>query len=474
MQGATLDMLEFIGYLIFILASGYYIITNLQWYNYKLERIFLHHTKPSWNVIYIAIPFGLYLLMHYLFNLGAVVSLVYIVAIYMWYKKLDKPLVWTPRVKRFFALLLFFALVPALLIGFKSLFAPFIFAFILSWVIEKILFLRYQTKAKEKISKMEDLIVVGVTASYGKTSIKNILAHILQGEYRTYATPRSVNTLGGIVKDINDDLPDDTQIYIVEMGARVKGDIAQIATFVNPHYVIVGKIGPAHIEYFKTIDAIRATKLEILSSNRLKEGWLHESTMAKPSQNLHIFGEDIKDITATLDGVSFEIQGERYSAPLLGAFNAINIAAAIKLAKTIGIDETTIQKRLSTLKPTPHRLQRIDAGGKIILDDSFNGNIDGMLASFELVSTYQGRKVLITPGLVEADTSLNTQIAKKADEIFDLIIVTGDLNVDIFQNHIKDEKMIKLSNKSQMQEALLQHTTAGDLILFANDAPSFV
>ncbi len=107
---------------------------------------------------------------------------------------------------------------------------------------------------------MSNLIVIGITASYGKTSIKNYLASILSSKYRVYATPRSVNTLGGIVKDINEELLDTTQIYIVEMGARAKGDILEITTFVKPHYSIIGKIGSAHIEYFKSLDSIIATR----------------------------------------------------------------------------------------------------------------------------------------------------------------------------------------------------------------------
>ena len=107
---------------------------------------------------------------------------------------------------------------------------------------------------------------MGITASYGKTSIKNYVEHLLKAKYKTYATPRSVNTLGGVMKDVNDDLPADTEVYVVEMGARGEGDIAEISTFVNPHYVVVGKIGPAHIEYFKTMENIRNTKMEILKT----------------------------------------------------------------------------------------------------------------------------------------------------------------------------------------------------------------
>jgi len=467
-------MIEFIGYFLFVLASGYYLITNLQWYSYKVSRVLFHHTKPLWNIVYFIIPLALYIMASNVWGMGIAVSILYIGMLFFWYRGLDKPLVWTGRIKRFFVILAVSALLMWFVVGCEFVFAPFVMAWILSLLIEKMLFLGYKAKAKAKIEGMKDLIVVGITASYGKTSIKNFLTHILQGSFRSYATPRSVNTLGGIMKDINDDLPDNTQVYIVEMGARVKGDIAEITTFVNPQYAVVGKIGPAHIEYFKTLDAIAATKMEILQSNRLKEAWLHESAMIKPSQNLHLFGSDIKAIRSTLDYTSFELDGIRYEASILGDFHAINLAAAIKVAIALGVDKETIQKRLKTLKATPHRLERIDAGGKLILDDSFNGNIDGMMASFDLASTHDGRKVVITPGLVEAEEELNIQVAKRANEVFDLVVVTGGLNLAIFEKYVDKNKLIKLAQKSQMQDMLIKHTKAGDLILFANDAPSFI
>jgi len=261
---------------------------------------------------------------------------------------------------------------------------------------------------------------------------------------------------------------------VVEMGARGAGDIAEISKFVNPHLVVVGKIGPAHIEYFGTLENIRNTKMEILSSSRLKEAWVHDSAMVKTEKIVHTFGKDISNIRATLDGLDFEMENKNYHVNILGSFNAMNIAAAIKVARALDLDEESIVKQLATLESTPHRLQRMDAGGKVILDDSFNGNIDGMLEGFNLASTYEGRKVLITPGLVEVDDEFNLQVAKRADEVFDLVVLTGDLNYKIFQENVDERKLVKLESKDKMQEMLVEQTQAGDLILFANDAPSFI
>lgn len=467
-------LLDIFAYVLFIGAMGYYFITNLQWYSYKLERVILHHTKIWWHFVYFLAPFALYMLMHYTTSYAFVVVAIYLGLLYGWYRGLDKPLVFTGRVKRFYAVLFFIALFMVVVFRYYGIVLPLLIAYGISSFMEKILFSGFKQKAKKKLDSMTQLIVVGVTASYGKTSIKNFIEHLLGAKYKTYATPRSVNTLGGILKDINDDLPQDTEVYIVEMGARGEGDIAEISTFVNPHYAVVGKIGPAHIEYFKTLENIRNTKMEILQTNRLKQAWIHESARVKPKENIHTFGPEITDIEATLEGTGFTLEGIRYKASILGKFNAINLAAAVKVAKALGLNDEQIQQQLSTLKPVEHRLQRMDAGGKVILDDSFNGNIDGMMASFELASTYAGRKVVITPGLVEADDALNMRVAQKANEVFDLVVITGDLNYGIFKKYVDAGKLVKLSAKSEMEAMLKEQTRPGDLILFANDAPSFI
>lgn len=484
-----LDIINSLFYALFILAMGYYFVTNLQWYSYKLKRVLFHHTKAWWHIVYFLVPFVIYAFVDTKSAYSFVVVIAYLGLLYQWYRGLDKPLVFTGRVKRFFVAMLFFAIFIALVFKKFMVLIPIFLAYFISLMIEKMLFNGFKVKAEKKIESMSDMKVVGITASYGKTGIKNIIAHLLKAKYNTYATPRSVNTLGGVMKDINDNLPADTEVYVVEMGARGEGDIGEISTFVNPHYVVVGKIGPAHIEYFRTMENIRNTKMEILKTARLEQAWVHESAMVKPEEVVHTYGSKknldirsktpapeyiIEDIEATLYATGFTLNDIRYSASILGAFNAMNLAAAVLVAKELGLSDEEIQAQLSTLEPVAHRLQRIDAGGKVILDDSYNGNIDGMMASFDLATIYEGRKVLVSPGLVEVVDELNVQVAKRANEVFDLVVVTGDLNYTIFKDYVEADKLLKLSTKSEMEAMLVEHTRAGDLILFANDAPSFV
>jgi UDP-N-acetylmuramoyl-tripeptide--D-alanyl-D-alanine ligase len=471
-----------VSHLLLTLTLGFYLILNMQWYSYKLERVIFKHKKYLWHLLYFLIPLfayyttGKYFWIYFYFGL--------LPALAIWYKKIDKKLVMTPRVKRFFLFLIFAVLVEdGLCLASASchlygIMLPLLFALLASALFEKILFLGFKKEAQKKLRNMQNLQIVAITASYGKTSIKNFLYQILSSHFKTYMTPRSVNTLGGLMKDVNDALPQNTEIYIAEAGARERGDIDEIARFLNHHYAIVGNIGPQHIEYFKTLENIRNTKMEILHSPALKKAFVHESACVKPNEQVELFGENIYNIQTSLEGLSFdlEIDGkkEHFEAPLLGAFNAVNITAAILMAKELGMDMKEIKSAVSKLQPVEHRLQKIEAGGKTIIDDSFNGNLEGMRASYDLVKTFPGRKILITPGVVESDEETNIALAEKIDTIFDTVIITGSINANILATHIHNAKKIILRDKSKLEEILAEETLPGDLILFSNDAPTFM
>lgn len=403
---------------------------------------------------------------------------------FFWYKKLDKPLVFTQRVRRFFIFLfvliifqdtLCITIFNCLILG---IIFPIVFALVLSFVYEKILFENYKKEALNKLSEFHDLKIVAVTASYGKTSIKNFLYHILSSKFSCYKTPRSVNTLHGLVQDINNSLPKDTKIYIAEAGAREIGDIKDIADFLKPHIGIVGQIGPAHLEYFKTLENIRNTKMELITSVNIEKMFVHKSTNAVGNDKVTIFGDEVISVEANLDGTTFvmKIENEEvaFFTKLLGDFNAQNLAVCVLLATYLGISIKDIKDKIASIKSVPHRLERIDSGGKIILDDSFNGNFEGISSSYELVRQYNGRKVLITPGIIESSNEDNIKLAKIADNIFDLIIITGVTNLNIFDCNIKKADKIVLKDKKLLIQTLEKFTFKGDLILFSNDTPTYI
>lgn len=470
-------------HIILIMSLGWYLITNLQWYNYKIERVILKHHKWQWHITYFVAPIVLFYLLSDIY-FAIYFYFLFLTSFVLWNKKLDRPLVLTGRVKRFLAILLFttFA-ITALCLASESchttaVFIPLFFAFGISHILEKMFFISFKHKAKERFQAIPNLKTIAITASYGKTSIKNYLYQVLKRKYKVYKTPRSVNTMGGIVLDVNRDLPLDTQIYIAEAGARQKGDIEEITMFLEPEYCILGSVGEQHIEYFKTLDNIIHTKMEILSSPKMIKGFVHESVPMKEYDSIIKFPDNLNVTMSNLDGIWFDIiingEQQHFHAPILGSFNAINLTAVILVAYELGMSIDEIKVALKDLPQVEHRLQKIEAGGKVIIDDSFNGNLEGMLEAVNICSTYEGRKVIVTPGLVESTSEANILLATEINEKFDFVIITGSLNTHLLSSNIDDSKLYVLKEKKDLESSLATLTKQGDLILFANDAPNFI
>ena len=476
------QLLAFVTNVLFVTALGWYLVTNLQWYDYKIERVVLRHHKSWWHVVYFIIPLTAYYVTGNFFWILLVFG--YLPSLFIWHRKLDKKLVLTWRVKRFLILLVGLTLFQDMLCTLKEacdvygVVLPLTIAYLGSLGIERFLFEAYKREAAKRLATMEKMKIVCVTGSYGKTSMKNFIAQILSKKYKVYATPRSVNTIGGIIRDVNEAIPEGTEVYVCEAGARQRGDIYTIAQFLHPHLVVVGQVGPQHLEYFKTIENITRTKLELMQSDRLERAFVHTSVTEEEHEKVTHFGKGIGDMEATLEGTSFSLDTGSNTLQLhtkvLGAFQAVNINAAVLVAKQLGFSDEEIVSAVEKLKSVDHRLQRIDAGGKIILDDGYNGNIDGMKEGIRLCSLHEGRKVIVTPGLVESTDELNLELIEAINETFDIAIVTGRLNSALFDRHLKVQKKILLHDKTLLQQMLAQHTQSGDIILFANDAPNFI
>lgn len=479
-------------------SLAYYLITNLQWYNYSLMRVLTKHHKKQWHVYYFILPLLCFLLLHqhgrFVF-FYLILYLVWLPLIFLWYKKLDKKLVWTNKALRFMGYVLLITLISYLLaLMYKKesyqnfiILSSFIIVYMFWQVSENLFFLSYALKAKQKLQTLDNLIVIAITGSYGKTSTKNFLAAILGSKFNIYATPRSVNTYKGLVSDINNYLSSECKIYIAEAGARNKGDIAQISRLLNQHYGIIGKIGNAHIEYFKDIQKTTITKFEMLYSNRLIKAFVQRDNQKPKSfpkryeanlQKIVTYPPLYEVIESNLFGTRFNLdlgsEKVEFETEVLGLFNIDNIAVAILLAKELGMTIEEIQKAVSKLKHVQHRLQKITTPQKIILDDSFNGNLEGMSEAIRLSATHHGRKIIVTPGLVEYDKQSNVLLAEKIDSVFDIAIITGSLNAQLLDKHIVKAEKILLQDKTKLESLLATIGQDNDLVLFANDAPNYI
>lgn len=201
-----------------------------------------------------------------------------------------------------------------------------------------------------------------------------------------------------------------------------RGDIKEICELVKPKYGIITSIGKQHLETFKTIENIIKTKNELMES--LPEDGVaffpadNEYTYnlyLKEKRKKYLYGlktKDkkldigIRDIKVDEEGSLFEIykgsESIKCKTKLLGKHNAINILGCACIALELGLSFEEIKEGISKIEPVEHRLQIIkNENGTIVLDDAYNSNPNGTKVALEVLSKFNNRKIIITPGMIE-------------------------------------------------------------------------
>ena len=148
-------------------------------------------------------------------------------------------------------------------------------------------------KAENKLKSFNNLKVIGITGSYGKTTTKYIVSSILSQKYNTLMTPASFNTTLGVVRTINEKLEPMHEVFVCEMGAKNVGDIKEICDIVKPEYGILTAIGPQHLESFKTLENVQKTKMELIDSLP-DNGWAFVNNEDENIQKINFKKNNVK------------------------------------------------------------------------------------------------------------------------------------------------------------------------------------
>ena len=385
---------------------------------------------------------------------------------------------------------LFIALIP-----FNMLFANWF-----AWPTEKSISDHYVNSARRKLKKKDykNLIKIGITGSFGKTSTKFILKTILSEKYNVLATPESYNTTMGNVRVIREQLKPEHEVFISEMGARYKGDIAEICEFVKPHIGIITSIGPQHLETFKNIETIVKTKAELINSLDT------EGVVVLPRDNEHcqkLYNKELrkkycytmknsnadvyaKNITLNENGSNFtavtSIGEIKCVTRLLGEHNIENILGCITIAVHLGLSKEEIERGVSKIEPVPHRLQLINNNnGTIVIDDAFNSNPVGAKMALDVLKSFKGRRIVITPGMVELgaeEKNENKKFGKHMAECTDIAILVGMKRSEPIVEGLREGKFDDMNiyvvpDLNVATKKLAEISQIGDVILFENDLP---
>ncbi len=497
---------------------------QLNWYNLDgryLKWVFQNKTK-----VFIDIDGFFFIFFAFLFTpefISMILFVIfYFVVMYFYHRTLVKeqvkvPLKITARVKRLMVTIALLYLLPIVviaatyqagfiayymvLLGLLAYFNCFVvmLAEIINKPVEKMVFNHYKHQAMRKLKSMSNLDVIGITGSYGKTSSKNILNDVLNVSYNVFPTPKNFNTPIGLIISVNNHLDKFNDYFIAEMGAFKKGEIKELCDLVSPKYGILTTIGTAHLESFGSRENIQSGKFELIES--LPHDGIGILNADDPYQVSYQLKNDCKivwigieneeaDVKATNiklseKGTSFDVifKGDSKKYPfqtrLLGKHNIYNILASIALGRELGIAVSGLQTGVKKVRSIEHRLELKKVGTLNIIDDAYNSNPVGSKMALEVLDLMPGKKIIITPGMIELGTEqyeLNMKFGQYIAEVCDEVILVGEEQT----KPIYDGLMSKKYNKKKIhvlndvkEGFVLMHRLAKDetYILIENDLP---
>ena len=352
---------------------------------------------------------------------------------------------------------------------------------------------RYVSRARATLKRVSPT-VIGITGSYGKTTTKFCTGAVLERDRSTLVTPDSYNSLLGVVRTINENLRDEHEAFVVEMGMFRRGDIAELCELVHPTIGVITAIGPMHLERLGSIEAIAAAKGELLDalppggefvtnaddprclelaagahvpvtlfgieggdgpSSSTRAGAPAASVAAAPSGPASPTGTPpsqtttpevqvlARNVRLAEGRTCFELlldgpNGDpvNVSAGLLGRHNVSNLLAAAAVGRALGLAPERIAAGLESVTAPAHRLQPIHnrAAGVVVIDDAYNSNPDGAAAALEVLRQHPAsRRLLVTPGMVELgelEAQLNRVFGEQAAPACDLAILVGAARTD--------------------------------------------
>ena len=433
-------------------------------------------------------------------------------------KNAKKKLVYTPRIKRlysisFLILSLFLFTIRTAVPGkgipwglscviwiLFPIFLPFSIAFcgLIAWPVEKGISELYFRDAQRILKSRNDLIRIGITGSWGKTSVKFILGTMLEEKYHTLVTPASFNTPMGVTKVIRSSLEPGHRVFIAEMGARHVGDIREMCRLVHPRIGLLTSVGPQHLDTFKSVERVAKTKYELIDAlppdgmsffsddgdicRRLYE----KTRKPKMISGLNPDKDDIwaEDIRITNDGSSFMLCTKENRLPcrtvLLGELNIRNILLCAGVCLHLGMTGEQIARGIEKIRPVDHRLQLIpNSGGLTVIDDAFNSNIRGAEQAFLVLKEMKGKRILVTPGMVELgdqEEEMNSLFGSLAAECCDLAVLIGTKRSAAIVRGLKEkgfpqDRIVVVNTLEEATALLRTQAKSGDTVLFENDLP---
>lgn len=419
--------------------------------------------------------------------------------------KAKKALVFTARVKRLCGYLLLVTAVLCVLLAFITpklcLLVPIAAPWLLALAAlaaqpgENRISMGYFRDAQKKLDAHPSLIRIGITGSYGKTSTKFLLKTILSEKYNVLATPSSFNTTMGVTRIIREQLSDEHEVFIAEMGARHVGDIKDLVELVHPKIGLITSVGPQHLDTFGTIETVAKTKYELiegLPSDGIavfaKDGAICDQLYERcPLKNKVLAGTQLsaQNIEVGAFGSRFDlatVDGESVSCQtlLLGEHAISNLLLCAQTALCLGLTLEQVAQGIAKCESVEHRLELLPTGnGVTVIDDAFNSNPVGAGAALRVLAAFPGRRIIITPGMVELgaqEDTYNEAFGRQMATSIDIAILIGKRHTapivkGLTEAGFNRENLFIVNSLDESTRVLGALVRSGDVVLYENDLP---
>jgi len=336
-----------------------------------------------------------------------------------------------------------------------------------------------------------DLPVIAVAGSNGKTTTKELIASVLGRRFNVHWSPASYNNDVGVPLTLLG-IQRDHQVAVVEVGTNHPGELAPLVRMCRPQMGVLTSLAREHLEFFGGLAGVVE-----------EEGWLAE--LLPPTGTLWLNGDSpmmdqiisrcqarvvraglgghndwrARDLSTNTQGLRFAVEtavpnvsGE-YRIGLLGRHQVTNALLALAVGAELGLGAEDLRRGLEVCRPLNHRLERVEAGGVVVLDDAYNANADSALAALETLREHPctGRRVAVLGDMAEqgdSGPSVHTELGRRVAELkLDQFFAVG-MMAEVMARAARSSgftKVVEFAEAGAATEAVEQFVRPGDVVL---------
>jgi UDP-N-acetylmuramoyl-tripeptide--D-alanyl-D-alanine ligase len=358
-------------------------------------------------------------------------------------------------------------------------------ALVIMQPIEKALSRKWLVAAQKKLRQVNPT-VVAITGSYGKTSTKGYVAHLLAAKYSVVPSPASFNNLMGLARAVNDKLTPGTEVFVAEMGIYGEGEIRELSKSFPPDIATITTIGESHLERMGSREVILRAKSEIVENAKTVVLPIDDPDLVALADRCESEGRRVIRVSAkgakadvSVDPTAGTVTIGKESAPvqISGVGHAVNVAVAVGIAHALDVPLAVLAPRLGNLPTAAHRAEPQQApSGAIIIDDSYNANPVGAARAVEggaaIAKDRNGPFIVVTPGMIELGTvqfERNRDFAAQIESVGGKLFAVGYTNRKALVAGHPSAQVF--ADRPAAMAAALAAAGASGVILVENDLP---